>query len=123
MEKTDLLITLTAHENDENNVTIAFTMGGKALEKGHNVSIMLLSNAIHLAEKGYADKIDIGEPFEPIQKLLPAFLEKGGRLLVCTSCMVHNGVAEEDIIEGAEFIKAGDVIDIIMDTEKTLQLN
>ena len=30
MEKIDLLITLTAHENDANNVIIAFTMGMNA---------------------------------------------------------------------------------------------
>lgn len=123
MEKVDLLITLTAHENDENNVTIAFTMGLKAMEKGHKVAIMLLSNGIHLAEKGYADKIDIGEPFKAIKELLPAYLEQGGKLKVCTACMVHNGVSENDIVDGAELITADDVIDGIMNTEKTLQLN
>lgn len=123
MSHTDLLITLTAHENDENNVTIAFTMGMKALEKGHKVDLMLLSDGIHIAEKGYADKIDIGEPFKPIKELLPSFLEQGGKLKVCSACMEHNGVTNEDIIEGAEIITADDVIDGIMNTEKTLQLN
>ena len=39
MEKIDLLITLTAHENDANNVTIAFTMGMNAADKGYNTVI------------------------------------------------------------------------------------
>lgn len=123
MSYADLLITLTAHENDENNVTIAFTMGMKALEKGHKVDIMLLSNGIHIAEKGYADKIDIGEPFKPIKDLLPAFLEQGGKLKVCSACMEHNGVSKDAIVEGSEIITADDVIDGIMNIEKTLQLN
>lgn len=123
MSKTDLLITLTAHERDANNVTIAFTMGAKALEKGHQVEIMLLSDAVHVAEKGYADKIDIGAPFKPIKDVLPAFLEQGGRLKVCSSCMEHNNVAADNLVEGAEVITADYVIDALMDAERTLQLN
>lgn len=123
MSYADLLITLTAHERDENNVTIAFTMGAKALEKGHSVEILLLSDAVHLAEKGYADKIDIGPPFKSIKEMLPIYLEQGGKLKVCSSCMEHNGVKEENIIAGAEVITADYVIDAIMNSSKTLQLN
>ncbi len=123
MSYADLLITLTAHERDENNVTIAFTMGAKALEKGHSVEVLLLSDAVHLAEKGYADKIDIGPPFKAIKEILPMYLEQGGKLKVCSSCMEHNGVKEENIMAGAEVITADYVIDAIMNSSKTLQLN
>lgn len=84
MSYADLLITLTAHESDENNVTIAFTMGVKSLEKGHDTEILLLSDGVHLAEKGYADRIDIGSPFEPIKDLLGTYLAEGGKLKVCS---------------------------------------
>lgn len=123
MSQTDLLITLTAHENDENNVTIAFTMGLKSIEKGHKTEIMLLSNAVHLAEIGYADKIDIGEPFSPVTELIHTFLEQGGSLKVCKSCMEHNGVKEENLIEKSEVITADYVIDALMSAKKSLQLN
>lgn len=123
MGNPDLLITLTSHERDANNVTIAFTMGLKALEKGYKAEILLLSHAVHLVEKGYADKIDIGAPFKPIKEILPAFLENGGSLKVCSACMEHNNVKEENIIEGAEVVMADYVIDAIMNAKKTLQLN
>ncbi|HLR60370.1 MAG TPA: DsrE family protein [Pseudogracilibacillus sp.] len=123
MDFSDLLITLTAHERDSNNVTIAFTMGLKALEKGHSVEIMLMSDAVHLAEKNYANKIDIGEPFEPIKDILPRFIESGGNLNVCHSCMVHNNVKEESLIDGSKVITADYVIDALMNSKKTLQLN
>lgn len=123
MNYADLLITLTANERDENNVTIAFTMGVKALGKGHDTEILLLSDAVHLAEKNYAGKIDIGAPFESIKDLLASFLEQGGRLRVCSACMQHNNVTEENLIEGAEAINADYVIDALMNSKKTLQLN
>lgn len=119
----DLLITLTAHERDANNVTIAFTIGTKALEKGHSVQILLLSDAVHLAAKGYADKIDIGAPFQPIKEILPAFLQSGGKIKICSACMEHNGVKREEVIDGVEVITADDVVDMIMNASKTLQLN
>lgn len=119
----DLLITLTAHENDENNVTIAFTMGLKAIEKGHKVEIILLSNAVHLGEQGYGDKIDIGAPFSPIADILPKFIAEGGVISVCSACMVHNGVQEENLVEGTQVITADYVIDALMNAKRTLQLN
>lgn len=123
MDNIDLLVTLTQHERDANNVTIAFTMGLKAASDGHDVELILLSDAVHLAEKGYADKIDIGEPFEAIAKLLPAYLEAGGKIKVCSACMEHNGVDEKDLVEGSDVISADYVVNAIMAAKKSLQLN
>lgn len=123
MENIDLLVTLTQHERDSNNVTIAFTMGLKAAQRGHDVQLILLSDAVHLASNGYADKIDIGAPFEPIAKLLPAFLEAGGKLKVCSACMIHNDVEENTLVEGSEVIDADYVVDAVMAAKKSLQLN
>lgn len=123
MHNIDLLITLTQHERDSNNVTIAFTMGLNAVKKGFDVELVLLSDAVHLAESGYADKIDIGEPFKPIRELLPAYLEAGGKLKVCSSCMIHNKVDENNLVDGAEIISADYVVDALMNTKKSLQLN
>lgn len=123
MKNIDLLITLTKNENDSNNVTIAFTMGIKSLEKGYDTEVLLLSDGVHLASKGYGDKINIGQPFEPVKNLIPRFLELGGSLKVCSACMVHNGVLEDNLLEGAEVVNAEYVIDALMESKKTLQLN
>lgn len=123
MNNIDLLITLTQHERDSNNVTIAFTMGLKAAQRGYDVELILLSDAVHLASKGYADKIDIGKPFEPINKLLPGFLEAGGKLKVCSACMIHNGVDKDNLVKGSEIIDADYVVDAVMESKKSLQLN
>ena len=122
MEKTDLLITLTHNEDNENNVTIAFAMGEAALDKGHKVELVLLSNAVHLGRKEES-AIAIGDPFPAIKDVRPAFLAKGGVLKICKACMMHNGVDESELVDGAVVITAPDVIDAIMNADKTLQLN
>lgn len=123
MEKIDLLITLTHDEKEANNVTLAFAMGTNAASKGKNVVLALLSHAVAVAQKGYADKIAIGDPFPPLKDLLPAFLEAGGKVKVCSACMKHNGVKEEDLIEGAEIINADYVVDALLSADKSFQLN
>lgn len=123
MNNIDLLVTLTQHERDSNNVTIAFTMGLKAAQRGHDVELILLSDAVHLASRRYADKIDIGKPFEPISKLLPEFLSAGGKLKVCSACMIHNGVEKDTLVEGSEIVDADYVVDAVMNAKKSLQLN
>ncbi len=123
MDKIDLLITLTAHERDSNNVTIAFTVGAKAVESGKDTVILLLSDAVSLASKGYADKIDIGEPFKPVRELLETYLKAGGRLAVCSACMQHNGVDESSVYDGVEIVNADFIVDSLFAAERSLQLN
>ncbi len=123
MNNIDFLITLTKHENDANNVTIAFAMGVQALDKGQDTEILLLSDGVHLASKGYAETIDIGAPFPPVGDLVPQFLEKGGRIKVCSACMQHNGVLEENLLDGVEIVQADYVVDAIIAAKKSLQLN
>src|SRR5699024_937604 len=123
MAKQELLITLTADDQDANNVTIAFTMAAKALEKGHDAKIMLLSNAVHIGQKGFGDKNDIGSPFKQSKELLPAYMQQGSKLDVCSSFMKHHGIEESEIIEGADIIQADDVVHALMIADRTLQLN
>src|SRR5699024_598076 len=114
MKYADLLITLTANESDESNVTVAFLMGVKALDKGHSVEMLLLASGVHMAAKGYASKIDVGAPFKPTDEMLTSYLEKGGKIKVCSSCMEHNELTKEDLIDEAEVINADYVIDALM---------
>lgn len=123
MNSIDLLITLTHDEDNSNNVTLAFAMGTKAAQDGHKVELLLLSRAVHLGQKGYGDKIDIGAPFEPVKNLIPAFLAAGGKLKICSACMIHNGVKEENLIDGIEIINADYVVDALLTSKKSFQLN
>ncbi len=126
MSYADFQLTLTAAKEDfkeQNKVAVAFTMGLAALEKGYRVELMLLSEAVLLAQEGYADDIVVGSPFKPVQEMFATFLEKGGVLKVCKSCMEQNGVTPESLRAGATIITAGDVVDSIMNAKRSLQLN
>ncbi len=122
MEITDYVGTLFDNIDNPNKITVAFTMGNKVIEAGHSASIILMVDAVHLACPGKLDDIDIGAPFMPAQKLQEAFLEKGGKVLVCQACMIHNKVSEADIDSRFEIISAEQVVELIMNAKGSLQL-
>lgn len=124
--KPDFLVTLTSNKGDfrsNNKVAVGFTMALAALEKGHTVQLMLLSESVFLGRKNYADDIDVGEPFKRVKEMFDTFMAEGGELLVCKSCMGQNGVKPEELREGAIVITASDVVDLIMNSRRSLQLN
>lgn len=119
---TDYVGTLFDNETNPNKVTVAFTMGVKALEQGHTVTLILMVDAVHLACPGRTDDIDIGAPFMPIKELQATFLEKGGKILVCQACMIHNDLSEDDIDSRFDVVTADGVIELLMQAKGTLQL-
>lgn len=120
---TDYVSTLFDNDNNPNKVTVALTMAGKALEKGHSASIILMVDAVHLALPNAFDKIDIGAPFKPAAELLKTFIEQGGQVLVCGACLKHNDIEDSAIDQRYEIIDAGDVVDLVMSAKGSLQLS
>ena len=120
---TDYVGTLFDNDSNPNKITVAFTMAVTALDKGHSSTIMLMVDAVHLAVPNALDNIDIGAPFKPAKELLEAFMKKGGQLLVCKACMVHNNVEESAIDPRFGIISADDVVELLMSAKGSLQLN
>ncbi len=110
IQATDYVGTLFDNENNPNKITVAFTMGVKALENGHSASIILMVDAVHLAIPGAVDKLQ------------ETFLQNGGKIHVCQACMVHNKVEVSDIDSRFTVINADEVIKLLMQAKGTLQL-
>ncbi len=116
----------TLFDNSETNpskITLAFTMAGVALKKGHSATVILMVDAVHLAKPNALDGVNIGDPFEPAGELLETFIEKGGQVLVCGACMKHGGVDESEIDKRFEVISGDDVVELLMNAKGSLQLN
>lgn len=123
IQTTDFIATLFDERGNPNKVTVAFTMGNKALEKGHSATIILMADGVYMGLPGRADGLDIGAPFKPVPELLAGFLEKGGQVGVCKSCMEHNGLKAEQIDPRFTIITADEVIDLVMAAKGSLQIS
>lgn len=123
MPHAEFVTTLFDDQRNPNKVTVAFTMGVNALLRGHTANIILFAEAVALGKPDAMANIDIGAPFEPVPALLQQYLDKGGRIVVCKSCMVHNGLDEKDIDSRYEIFAAPEVIDALMNAKGSLQIS
>lgn len=122
MELANFVTTLFDGDSNPNKVTVAFTMALNAAQKGHSAIVMLMAEAVHLGKPDAAAAMDIGAPFEPVAELLKRYLELGGRVAVCRSCMIHNGLNAEQMDMRYEIITASDVVDLLMGARGSLQI-
>lgn len=114
--------TLFDKQSAPERITVAFTMAHQALVKGYSASVILMVDAVHLALPQALAGIDIGAPFKPALEMQEAFLEKGGKVLVCQACMMHNNVPQDAIDPRFEVITADEVIALLMNAQGGLQL-
>ncbi len=75
---------------------MAITFGTKHLERGHPLTLFLNDKGVFVASKAKAER------FGEHQTQIGAAIEKGALILVCPMCMKHSGVAEADLIAGAQ---------------------
>ena len=116
---------LVAYGKDNvDKATIGLTLANAAVDGGEQVSVILASEGVRLAVKGYADEMNNGEPFKPMKELFQDLLQKGGQLNVCTPCMKKRGIQEADIMKhpNVRLIAGPDVIRILQATDRSIQL-
>ncbi len=121
--QTDFVATLFDGNSNPDKVTVAFTMAVNALQKGHTATLILMAQAVELGQPDAAAEMAIGAPFEPVADLLATFVDGGGRIAICKSCMIHNGFREEQMDSRFAIIGAPDVIDLLMGAKGTLQVS
>lgn len=122
MQTTDFVATVFDGHSNPNKVTVTFTMALNAVKKGHTATVILMVEAVELGKPGATAGIDIGQPFEPVAKLLAEYLELGGKMVICKSCLVHNGFTEAEMDPRFEVITAPQVIDLLMNAKGSLQV-
>lgn len=77
----------------------AFSYANACLAKGHAATIALLDDGVYSVIDGQ-DPTDIGLPNN--EDVIQDFLDLGGRILVCKTCLDRRGVSEDELIDGVE---------------------
>lgn len=123
MNPSDFVSTLFEGHGNPDKVTVALTMVNNAVQMGHSATLVLMAEGVTLALPHAADGIDIGMPFEPAADLLAQYLDKGGRVAVCRSCLIHNGLKEEEVDPRFVVITAPQVVELLMAAQGSLQVS
>ena len=104
-----LVIVATHGPEDPERATITFVMGNAALAMDAKVVVVLQSNGVHLATKGFYEHV-FAAGFDPLKKLVDSLLELGGTIVVCVPCIEARKITTDQLIPGAQPVKAGRVV-------------
>jgi predicted peroxiredoxin len=100
-----VVINLATGLEDAERVTVAFLIGGAALDAGKQVAMFLTKEAVRLGLPGFALGVAC-EGCPPLERLFEQYAEKGGELLVCPICFTARKLAEGELVGNAKLAGA-----------------
>ena len=109
-ENEKLVILMTHGPCDADASTLPVVMANAALAMDVEAKLILQSDSVIIAQKGYPRHVH-ARGLAPLQELLDSYFQQGGRLYVCTPCCEARHIGKDDLVEQAEMVTAGFVID------------
>lgn len=105
-------VSLTAARNDTDKATVAFVVANAAAGSDQETMVFLSTEAVRLAEAGYADDIH-EEGFAPLADLMKNFTEAGGAIYVCSPCFKKRGLDETKLVAGAKIVGGAKLVEFL----------
>lgn len=114
-----VVVNLSTGLEDGEKVTVAFLVGGAALEQGKPVAMFLTKEAVRLALPGVADAVAC-DGCPPLSRLFQQFADGGGELLVCPICFNSKKLDEAQLVDNARLAGATPLWEWIGDEAATV---
>lgn len=114
-----VVINLATGLEDAERATVAFLVGGAAVERGKQVTMFLTKEAVRLALPGYAEAIAC-DGCPPLAQLVQQYADGGGNLLVCPICFSARKLGEVELVPNARLGGATPLWDWIGDDSATI---
>jgi predicted peroxiredoxin len=100
-----VVINLATGLEDAERATVAFLVGGAAVEQGKQVAMFLTKEAVRLGLPGYAEAVAC-DGCPPLSRLLQQYADGGGELLVCPICFSARKLDEAQLTDNARLAGA-----------------
>ncbi len=114
-----VVINLSTGLEDGEKVTVAFLVGGAALEQGKQVAMFLTKEAVRLALPDVADAVAC-EGCPPLARLFQQYADGGGELLVCPICFNSKKLDDGQLVGNARLAGATPLWEWIGDEAATV---
>ena len=105
MASNKVVINLATGLEDAERVTVAFLVGGAAVEQGKQVAMFLTKEAVRLGLPGYAEGVAC-DGCPPLPRLLQQYADGGGELLVCPICFSARNLDDGELVSNARLAGA-----------------
>jgi predicted peroxiredoxin len=109
-----VLINLATGLEDPERVTVAFLVGGAAIQRGDAVAMWLTKEAVRLALPGHAQAVAC-DGCPPLSRLVEKYADGGGQLLVCPICFNSRKLDEDAMAANASIAGATPMFDWLGD--------
>jgi predicted peroxiredoxin len=103
--QSNVVINLATGLEDAERVTVAFLVGGAAVEQGKPVAMFLTKEAVRLGLAGHAEAVAC-DGCPPLSRLFQQFAEGGGELLVCPICFSARKLDGDGLVPNARLAGA-----------------
>ena len=100
-----VVINLATGLEDAERVTVAFLVGGAAVEQGKRVAMFLTKEAVRLGLPGYAEGVAC-DGCPPLPRLIEQYAAGGGELLVCPICFSARKLDDANLVPNARLAGA-----------------
>jgi predicted peroxiredoxin len=80
-EKEKVVLIGTCGQEDPERAIFPFLLATAAQTMDQEAVVFALGNAVHLAQKGYADSISL-PGFSPLKTLMDTYINNGGKILL-----------------------------------------
>lgn len=109
-----VVVVISCGTNNPNRATRAIHLATVAQKEGKKVSMFFMDEAVYLVRKGMIDNLRAatGDVADDLMAHLQAFEVP---LLACAPCAKARMISEEDLIDGARFAPANELIHLISD--------
>jgi predicted peroxiredoxin len=109
-----VLINLATGLEDPERVTVAFLVGGAAVQRGETVAMWLTKEAVRLALPGHAEAVAC-DGCPPMSRLFEQYADGGGELLVCPICWSARKLDESALVANGSLAGATPMLEWIGD--------
>jgi predicted peroxiredoxin len=114
-----VLINLATGLEDPERVTVAFLVGGAALQRKQSVAMWLTKEAVRLALPGHAEAVAC-DGCPPLSRLFEQYADGGGELLVCPICFNARKLEEGSLVRNAKLAGATPMFEWIGDGDAAI---
>jgi predicted peroxiredoxin len=105
VDNAKVVVNLATGLEDTERVTVAFLVGGAAVEQGKQVAMFLTKEAVRLAVPGVAEAVAC-EGCPPLARLFQQYADGGGELLVCPICFNSRKLDDGNLVGNARIAGA-----------------
>ena len=118
-DRKKVVINLATGLEDAERVTVAFLVGGAALEQGKQVAMFLTKEAVRLGLGGFAEGVAC-DGCPPLPRLFEQYADAGGELLVCPICFTARKLDDGQLVSNARLAGATPLWEWIGDEDVTV---